>query len=135
MRRPFAWVASLALVAIVALLPALSSAQTSCPAPTLVKPVGGSVALSWAPPSAYTDGTAIAVGVAVTYNLYNLASGTPQLLASGLTSTSSTRTSLSAGTPCYVVTAVVAGIESAYSSPFTVSVVAAANPPAGLTGK
>lgn len=104
----------LMLASTCALAQVTSQPSPACAKPVAAIPVGSNITLTWTPPTANTDGTAISG--AITYNLYNVAGANPVLLAAGLTSAASTRTNLSAGTPCYAVTAVVAGVESAISN-------------------
>ena len=96
------------------LLPAAALAQS----PKAVI-AGSDLTLSWVAPTTYTDGTPITDPI--TYNLYN----NGVLIASGLTSPTSTRMALAVGNPCYSATAVVDGVESVPSSPcYAVSVIA-----------
>lgn len=103
------------------------------PAPAVTVIAGSNITLSW---NAVTESTtgALLTG-AVTYNLWNVSSGTAQLLASGITGTSSVRTNLAIGTPCYVVTASVAGdIDSVGSTTVCANVIAAPVQVAAPTG-
>jgi hypothetical protein len=95
------------------------------PAPSLTVIAGANVTISW---SAVTESTtSTPLTVPVTYNAWEVSSGTPALKASGLTTLSNERMSLAVGTPCYVITASAAGdIDSAGSTPpVCVNVVAA----------
>jgi hypothetical protein len=91
--------------------------------------------LTWQPPTSYTDGTPIASGTAITYNIYGALQGELlQQLATGVTATTATRTSVDPGVRCYAVSAVVAGVESAQTAPVCATVAPpVANPPNGLT--
>jgi|ERR1051325_7873298 hypothetical protein len=91
-----------------------SQPSPPCAKPVAAIPVGSNITLTWAPPTVNTDTTPI-TGT-ITYNLYNVTGANPVLLAGGLTSAASARTNLSAGTPCYAVTAVVGGVESGLSN-------------------
>lgn len=91
-----------------------SQPSPPCAKPVAAIPVGSNITLTWVPPTTNTDGTPISG--AITYNLYNVTGANPVLLAGGLTSATSARTNLSAGTPCYAVTAVVGGVESGISN-------------------
>lgn len=128
------------------LLPALALAQTTpsppvvtmpMPAPAVTVTAGSNITLSW---NAVTESTtgALLTGT-VTYNLWNVSTGTAVLLASGLATTSSVRAKLAIGTPCYVVTASVAGdIDSVGSTTVCANVIAApvqVAAPTGLTVK
>ena len=113
------------------LLPVM--AHAACPAPSITKPAGASVTVSWVAPTTYTDGTPLTG--AITYNLYLMNQSTTTPYVTGITSTSSLRSGLSAGTKCYAVTAVVNGVESAQSESVAVMVTAAPSPPTGLTVK
>jgi hypothetical protein len=120
---------------------AQSAVITSLPSPTCAKPaftvpVGSSITLVWTAPTKNADGTAI-TGT-VTTNLYSVSGPNPVLApnGAGLIGTSTVRANLSAGTPCYALTAVVNGVESAtLSNTASVSVVVPTTPlpPAGLT--
>lgn len=101
-----------------------------CPAPKFTIPSGSNITVTWTAPTTFLNGSAISGSI--TYNLYSIAA-TAQLLASGLTATSSIRSNLNAGTPCYAVTAVVNGVESPFSSAASAQVVNVPNPPTGLT--
>ena len=76
-----------------------------------------SATLTWTAPTAYTDGTAIASGVVITYNLYQGPSGQEAATAvsTGITGLTTTiTTGLVAGTTtCWQVTANANGQESA----------------------
>jgi hypothetical protein len=103
MRRPFARVASLALVAV--LLPCLGFAA--------------SLTLTWQAPTQYVDSTPIPAGTAITYNLYGALQGVspkPLLTPAPVSVTTMTRANVAPGTQCYEVTAIIAGVESAHSA-------------------
>ena len=123
-------------------------AAAQAPGTSVAKTVGQTVTITASAPSAYTNGTAIASGTAITYNLYQQsgsgtaagcaaapAVGTP--VASALTSPTWTSPALTAvGSVCWVMTDVIAGVESAPSNVVTAVVSAATpNPPAGATIK
>lgn len=77
----------------------------------------GTATLNWTVPTTNTDGSAITGPV--TYNVYKGTQGqtVKPLLTSGLTGTSYTAANLAGGTTvCFNVTAVVGGVESAYSN-------------------
>lgn len=70
--------------------------------------------LSWVAPTQYTDGSNIAAGTAITYNVYGAIQGQPlQQLATALATTTTVRANVDPGVRCYAVTAVITGIESA----------------------
>ena len=91
--------------------------------------------LSWVAPSAYTDGTPIAAGTVVQYNVYGgPCGGTLVLLTSTpITGITNTRTNVNAGSWGYAVTAVIAGVESAQTPPVCATVQAPPSPPSNLT--
>lgn len=126
------------LLALALLLPSLCFAQITslpspaCAAPTFTVPAGSNITLTWIAPTKNADGSAISG--AVTYNLYSLVGANPVLLLGGITGTTTVRSNLSIGTPCYAVTSVVAGIESAnLSNTASVKVVSTPLPPTGVT--
>lgn len=119
----------LPLIAVLALCPLAQAQITSlasppCAKPIVTLPVGSSLTVTWVAPTQLTDGTTITD--AITYNLYSLTSANPTILASGLTTTSSIRSNLTAGTPCYAVTAIVNGVESVLSN--TAAIIVAPTP-------
>ena len=77
---------------------------------------GPQAVLAWTGPTLNTDGSAITG--AITYNVYQGATGAETLAQSGLSTATATVTSgLTVGSNvCFVVTAVVAGVESARSN-------------------
>ena len=95
------------------------------PAPTITVTAGTNVTISWQVVTSSTTGVPLAGSV--TYNVWEVSSGTPVLKASGLTTPSNERMNVAVGTPCYVITASVAGdIDSEGSTPpVCVNVVAA----------
>ncbi|MGH8217322.1 MAG: hypothetical protein ACREUT_01945 [Steroidobacteraceae bacterium] len=121
------------------------------PAPAAMLTAGQNLTLTWVAPTTNTDSSAIPAG-SLTYNLWEVSSGTPTLKVGGLTVTSDERMTLAVGTPCYVVTATEtqgagvtpATVDSVGSSPpFCVDVSAAPPPtpqpetpnaPTGVTG-
>lgn len=121
-------------IALIALLASSAYAQTPPTPPVVTLPMpapaghavaGENITLSWAAVTANVNGSAL-LGP-VTYDLWNVTSGTAVLVASGLTVALSERLNLAVGTPCYVVTGLVAGeIDSVGSTPpYCVSVTAA----------
>jgi len=115
---------------------AVHAQAPACPIPTFTVVAGSSITLTWLAPTTNTDGSPITPvsGTAVTYTLYNAAVSPPAKIASGLTTTSSVRSALVVGTPCYAVTATVNGIESGFSNAASLTVLPAPpNPPKGLT--
>jgi len=108
----------LLLVALFVSVPSLSqTAQTSppCATPPVSQTLsGGTVTLTWTAPTVNTDGSPIAA--AITYNLYNVSGTNAQLLLSGISGLSNVRSMLSTATYCYALTAVVNGMESAFSN-------------------
>lgn len=121
----------LMLASTCALAQVTSQPSPACAKPVAAIPVGSNITLTWVPPTANTDATAISG--AITYNLYNVAGANPVLIAGGLTSAASARTSLAAGTPCYAVTAVVGGVESGISNTASVWVAEIPNAPKQTT--
>lgn len=127
------------ILAILALLlPSIGWSQITslpsppCAAPTFTVPAGANITLTWVAPTKNADSSAISG--AITYNLYNVGGTNPALLLAGITGTSTVRSNLSIGTPCYAVTSVVAGIESAtLSNTASVKVVSTPLPPTGVT--
>ena len=126
------------LAVVCLLLPALSFGQiTSLPSPPCAKPLftiaaGSNITLTWIAPTKNADGSAISG--TVTYNLYNVGGPNPLSLLTGISTTNTVRTNLSVGTPCYAVTAVVNGIESAtLSNTASVALVSTPLPPTGVT--
>ena len=128
-------------------LPAIAGAQTASltpplvalpmPAPAITVTAGQNVTLSWGVVTQSTTGQPL-VG-AVTYNLWEVSTGTAVLKASGLVAPTDERLSLAVGTPCYVATAsVVGGIDSVGSAPpYCINVIAApaqAGAPGVMTG-
>lgn len=103
----------------------------SCAVPTGKVTSGSSVTVKWTAPTANTNGSPIAG--AITYNLYSISGSVASLISAGLTTVSSTRSNLNAGSPCYAVTAVVGGIESGLSNTGTILVQDTPNPPGSLT--
>jgi hypothetical protein len=99
------------------------------PAPSLTMTAGGTLTLKWNP---VTEDTAGAPITGVTYNVWEVSSGSAALLESGLTVAQRVHANMAVGTPCYVVTASVPGdIDSEGSSPsFCVNVVPAPVQPA-----
>lgn len=95
-----------------------------------VKTPGQTEVLNWNAPTGVVGGGAIAG--TLTYNVYLVGNATP--IATGLLATTFTTAPLTAGTPCWDVTAVLNGVESAPSAQFCATVQAAPNPPTGLTG-
>ncbi len=101
--------------------------------------------LRWVAPTAYTDGTKIPAGAAITYNVYGAHQGVTPLpkLAGGVTTLSNVRYNVDVGTQCYAVSAVVDGVESAPTVAVCVGVlpppppppppIPPPNPPSGLT--
>jgi hypothetical protein len=75
-----------------------------------------SAALSWAAPTAFTDGTPITG--AITYNIYQGLAGALVKVQSGVTTTAATVTSglTPNTTQCFAVTAVVNAVEGAQST-------------------
>lgn len=123
---------SLALLATCALLSSLAVAQAvTLPAPVLSVKIGGNITLGWVAPTQNTDGSAITG--ALTYNLYSVTSTGSTSLQTGITGTTNQRTNLNAGTPCYSLTAVVNGLESAPTVPVCVAVVAGPNAPTSVS--
>lgn len=126
----------LMLLGIVIIAGCAASAQ---PAPT------NTATLSWTAPTTNTDGSTITAG-AVTYNIYQTPAGAVSggvKLASALADTGDVVSTQAGGGPiadgqtlCYNVTAVVAGVESAYSNQ-ACKTWAAGTPvaPSGLTVK
>lgn len=94
-----------------------------------------SVALSWTAPTTFTNGSAITG--AITYNIYQGASGAEVSAQTGVSATSVTiTTGLSAGsTVCWQVTAVVGGVESSRTTEVCETFPAQPNPPTNLTVK
>lgn len=131
-----------ALTMIALFLPMIGWSQiTTLPSPACATPTasiyqGSNITLSWVAPTKNGDGSTITG--ALTYNLYSLGGTNPVLLVSGITGTSTVRTNLSIGTPCYAVTSVAGGVESAVlSNTASIKVVAAPPPtplpPSGVT--
>lgn len=86
------------------------------PAPTVTVTAGKNITISWGMVTTSTTGTPLSGPV--TYNVWEVSSGTPVLKASGLTTLSDERMNVAVGTPCYVITASVAGdIDAAGSTP------------------
>src|ERR1700744_66240 len=115
---------SVLLALILCPLSSLALGQTALPTPALTVKTGSNITLTWTAPTKNTDGSVISG--AITYNLYNVtASGSTVLAnAKGISTTSSQRTNLNAGTPCYAVTAVVNSVESAQTQAICVLVTA-----------
>lgn len=92
------------------------------------------ILVSWQPVAEYADGTPVAAGTAVTYNLYGALQGKPKqlLTAVPLADTSSRRSNVLAGVQCYEVTTVIDGVESDHSAESCASVIRRPKPPAGL---
>lgn len=111
---------------------------------SVAKTVGQTALLSWTAPTSYTDGSAIASGTVISYNLYQ-ASEPPgstcagatfgQAMQSGLGGTTyTTLPYASAGVYCYELTSVVNNTESAPSNIVTVTVTnPIPNPPGAVT--
>lgn len=126
---------------VVILAPTPASAQTA----SVSKTVGGTAVLSWTAPTQYTNGTNIAAGVVVTFNVYEsnastcatFAPSAASLSASNLSATTWTTPAFSAaGSYCYETTALVAGVESAPSNAVSVTVTnAIPKAPANLMAK
>jgi hypothetical protein len=100
----------------------------------------GTATWSYTAPTTYTDGSSIASGTSVTYNLYVGTAGagseaaTP--LQTGITALTVTTTGYSAGqTVCGEVTAVVNGVESAKSNEACKSFPLVPSAPSALTVK
>lgn len=102
-----------------------------CGKPSLAIPVGSSATFNWAAPTTFTDGTTISG--AITYSIYSVGGANPVLLQAGLTSPTSTRTNLSAGTPCYAITSTVNGAESVLSQTIALLVAEVPGPPKTVT--
>lgn len=120
-----------------AALPAMgqitSQQSPPCGKAALAIPVGSSATFNWAAPTTNTDGTPIATATPVTYSIYSVSGPNPVLLLSGITGTSTTRTNLSAGTPCYAITATAGGAESTLSSTIALLVAEVPGPPKTVT--
>lgn len=73
--------------------------------------------LTWTAPTSYTDFSVIADPI--TYNVYSQVKGSSEVtrVASGLSTTSTQRSNIPNGSWCWMVTAVVKGMESARSAP------------------
>jgi hypothetical protein len=126
------------LFAALCLLPALALAQITslpspaCAKPTFTVPAGANITVTWIAPTKSADGSAISG--TLTYNLYSLAGPNPVQILAGITGTSTVRTNLSVGTPCYAVTSSVSGVESAtLSNTASVNVISTPLPPTGVT--
>lgn len=115
------------LIAAVLIGPATYAAVKPRVVPVTTVPT---LTLTWQPVTTMSDGTPIAAGVAVTYNVYggHVATG-PFSLATTVSTTATTRTNVSLGLDCYYVTAVVATVESAGSAVACITVTAVAPPP------
>jgi hypothetical protein len=129
-------------IAWLALTVDIAQAQvTSLPSPTCGKPVfsvptGSSITLKWNAPTTENKGvTPIPAGTAISYNLYSVGGPNPVVVvgAQQLATTSIVRSNLSAGTPCYAVTAVINGVESALSNTAAVEIIDTPDPPITLT--
>lgn len=87
------------------LLAALISRNALAAIPTLK--------LSWQPVTTMSDGTPIASGTQVSYNVYGGHTLTgPFSLATNVTTTTAIRSNVDVGVDCYRITAVVNGVES-----------------------
>jgi hypothetical protein len=111
----------------------LAGATTSAAVkPRVVAPVASvpTLTLTWQPVTTMSDGTPIAAGVVVTYNIYggHVATG-PFALATTVSTTAATRTNVALGLDCYYVTAVVNAVESAGSAVACITVTANGPPP------
>lgn len=114
-------------IASLAALGIAAAQTTSTSIPSVDKTVGQTATITWTAPTDYTNGTAIASGAAITYNVYAApvqaagstcsASSFGAVTVLGLTSAQYvTDAYAKAGVYCYYVTAVVADMESAPST-------------------
>jgi hypothetical protein len=87
--------------------------------------------VTWIGPTTFTDGSTIPAATAISYNLYQGASGAEVLLPTPFTST--TYSTTITVTTCWKVTAVIAGQESAPSAEACKSPPKIPSPPTGLT--
>lgn len=95
---------------------------------------GQNLTLKWVAPTTYVTGAAIASGTAITYNVYGAPQGqTLAQLQTGVTALTNTQSNVPYGTQCYAVSATVAGVESAQTTPACVTLNPPATPPSGLT--
>ncbi len=112
------------------------------PAPALTIAAGQTLTLKWTAPTEDTSGKPLPADQALTFNVWEVQSGTPVLLQSGLTTPTRVHAGMRAGTYCYVATATLAQapgvtpttVDSVGSSPpFCVAVTAVAITPAPPT--
>lgn len=122
-RRSLALLVALACVSI--------ATAATLPAPVLTVKTGSNITLAWVAPTTNTDGSAI-TGT-LSYNLYSVTATGYTSLQSGITGLTNQRTNLSAGTPCYALTAVLNGVESAQTNPVCVAVVSGPNAPTSVS--
>lgn len=93
-----------------------------------------SLTASWVAPTTYVDTTPIADPTSITYNLYSALQGAPKVqVASGIIGLVTMQT-VTPGTWCYEITAVVASVESAHS-PESCGVMASSTPAPSAPGK
>ena len=92
------------------------------------------VTVSWTPPTTYTDGSSIAAGTPITYNVYTGAAGAETRAATVNINSYVFSSATLSGVVCIKVSSVVAGVESAPTPERCVTVAMLPKTPAVPTG-
>lgn len=77
-----------------------------------------SATVTFAPPTTYTDGSAIPAGTVISYGLYQALQGATKVKVATITSTTATVTTglVPGSTVCFAVTAIIDGVEGFQSA-------------------
>lgn len=105
------------------------------PATVSTTATSSTLTIQWTAPIAYTDGSSIAAGTSVTYNVYGGIQGAIKMVVAPAVSGLSNVQTVTPGNWCYQVTAIVASVESASSPESCATVGVSSSPVPNAPGK